>query len=38
MLIEKLSGRSYAEYLETEIVVPLGMTSTGYDKLSAGLL
>jgi D-alanyl-D-alanine carboxypeptidase len=32
MLIEKLSGRSYASYLDEEIFQPLGMSSTGYDS------
>src|SRR5262249_46233380 len=34
MLIEKVSNRSYAHYLEEEILRPLGLTSTGYDSHS----
>jgi CubicO group peptidase (beta-lactamase class C family) len=34
MLIEKLSGRSYAAYLAEEFFRPLGMASTGYDSAS----
>ncbi len=32
MVIEKISNRSYAEYLRDEMFQPLGMTSTGYDS------
>jgi CubicO group peptidase (beta-lactamase class C family) len=31
MLIEKLSGRSYKEFLEENIFLPLGMINTGID-------
>jgi CubicO group peptidase (beta-lactamase class C family) len=30
-IIERLSGQSYAQFLEQNIFAPLGMTSTGYD-------
>ena len=30
LVIEQASGRSYAEYVHDEIVVPLGLTGTGY--------
>ena len=32
MLIEKLSGQTYADFLETNIFHPLGMTDSGYDR------
>jgi CubicO group peptidase (beta-lactamase class C family) len=31
MLIEKLSGQSYAEFLKANIFVPLGMKDSGYE-------
>lgn len=30
-LIEKISGRTYAEFLEENVFKPLGMTDSGYD-------
>lgn len=32
MLIEKVSGQSYADFLESNIFHPLGMTDSGYDR------
>ena len=32
MLIEKLSGHSYADFLKSTIFEPLGMQSSGYDR------
>ena len=32
MLIEKLSGQSYADFLKSNIFQPLGMTDSGYDR------
>jgi D-alanyl-D-alanine carboxypeptidase len=32
MVIEKISGRSYAEHLQTELCEPLGLTRTRYDS------
>jgi CubicO group peptidase (beta-lactamase class C family) len=32
MLIEKLSGQSYAEFLRSNIFQPLGMNDSGYDR------
>ena len=32
ILIEKLSGQTYAEFLESNIFHPLGMTDSGYDR------
>ena len=32
MLIEKVSSRPYAVYLEEEILRPVGLTATGYDS------
>jgi CubicO group peptidase (beta-lactamase class C family) len=32
MLIEKLSNRTYASYLDNEILSPLQLTATGYDS------
>lgn len=32
MLIEELSGQSYAHFLKTKIFEPLGMTNSGYDR------
>lgn len=32
MLIEKLSGQSYADFLRKNIFQPLGMTDSGYDS------
>jgi len=32
MLIEKISGHSYAEFLKSNIFEPLGMQSSGYDR------
>jgi len=34
MVIEKLSGTTYAEFLEKNIFVPLGMKDSGYDVQS----
>jgi len=34
-VIEKVTGRSYSQYLEDDIFGPLGMTSTGYDFAAA---
>lgn len=34
MLIEKLSGQSYAEFLKNKIFQPLGMSNSGYDRES----
>ena len=34
MLIEKVSGRDYARYLEEEIIYPLGLRASGYDSHS----
>ena len=34
MLIEKLSGQSYADFLKSNIFDPLGMTDSGYDRAS----
>ena len=30
-IVEKLSGQSYAQYLQTHVFGPLGMRNTGYD-------
>ena len=35
-LIEKVSGQTYAEFLEQRIFKPLGMTHTGYEGVGAG--
>ena len=32
MVIEKVTGKSYAEQLQTELCVPLGLTRTRYDS------
>jgi CubicO group peptidase (beta-lactamase class C family) len=32
ILIEKLSGQTYADFLESNIFHPLGMTDSGYDR------
>ena len=32
MLIEKVSGQSYADFLQSNIFEPLGMTNSGYDR------
>jgi CubicO group peptidase (beta-lactamase class C family) len=32
MLVEKLSGQSYAEFLRSNIFQPLGMNDSGYDR------
>ena len=32
MMIEKISGQSYADFLKTNIFEPLGMTNSGYDR------
>jgi len=32
ILIEKVSGQSYANFLESNIFHPLGMTDSGYDR------
>lgn len=37
-LIEKLSGVSYGEFLNTNIFIPLGMTNTAHDSSSASIL
>src|SRR5579864_1106307 len=34
MLIEKLSGQPYADFLKTNIFDPLSMTDSGYDRAS----
>jgi CubicO group peptidase (beta-lactamase class C family) len=34
-LIEKISGKSYADFVAENILKPLGMTDTGYDSNSA---
>lgn len=34
MLIEKLSAKSYADFLKSNIFDPLGMTDSGYDRAS----
>jgi CubicO group peptidase (beta-lactamase class C family) len=31
-VIEAVTGRGYIDFVTTEILVPLGLTSTGYDK------
>ncbi|MFD2446490.1 serine hydrolase domain-containing protein [Bacillus sp. CGMCC 1.16607] len=31
-IIEKISGQSYADYLQDSIIVPLGLTNTGVDN------
>ncbi len=33
-IIEKVSGQTYADYLQSHIFGPLGMTSSGYDSSS----
>jgi D-alanyl-D-alanine carboxypeptidase len=38
IIIEKVSGRSYADYLEEHIFAPLGMTHSGYDNTRAIVL
>ena len=38
MVIEKVSGQSYAEFLHDNIFSPLGMTGSGYDIATALLL
>lgn len=35
MLIEKQSGKSYAEFIQKQIFVPLGMKDSGYDSNTA---
>jgi CubicO group peptidase (beta-lactamase class C family) len=35
MVIEKVSGRSYADYLRDEFFTPLGMADTGYETEDA---
>ena len=32
MIIEQISGKSYADFLQENIFAPLGMTHTGYDS------
>jgi CubicO group peptidase (beta-lactamase class C family) len=32
MLIEKMSGKSYADFLKSNIFTPLGMANSGYDR------
>src|SRR5215471_1678775 len=32
MIIERISGQSYADFLKSNILEPLGMTSSGYDR------
>jgi CubicO group peptidase (beta-lactamase class C family) len=32
MIVEKLSGQSYADFLSSNIFAPLGMTNSGYDR------
>ena len=32
MIIEKISGQSYADFLKTNIFEPLGMKNSGYDR------
>ena len=32
MIVEKISGQSYADFLKTNILEPLGMTDSGYDR------
>ncbi len=32
MIVEKVSGQSYADFLKTNIFEPLGMKDSGYDK------
>ena len=34
VMIERLSGKTYADFLQENIFKPLGMTSTGYDSSS----
>jgi len=34
-LIEKISGKTYAQFLQENIFAPLGMTGSGYDSQSA---
>ena len=36
-LIEKISGKTYAQFLQENIFAPLGMTGSGYDSQSAVL-
>lgn len=35
MIIEKVSGQGYYQYLQDNIFGPMGMTSTGYDDIAA---
>jgi CubicO group peptidase (beta-lactamase class C family) len=35
VIIEKASGKSYAQFLEDNIFIPLGMKDSGYDSSSA---
>jgi CubicO group peptidase (beta-lactamase class C family) len=35
MVIEKVSGESYENFIQGNILQPLGMTETGYDRTSA---
>jgi D-alanyl-D-alanine carboxypeptidase len=35
MIIEKLSGKTYAEHMQEEFFTPLGLTNTRYDDQSA---
>jgi len=32
MIVEKISGQSYADFLKTNILEPLGMRDSGYDR------
>jgi CubicO group peptidase (beta-lactamase class C family) len=34
MIIERVSGKTYADFLQTSIFTPLGMSRTGYDSPS----
>jgi D-alanyl-D-alanine carboxypeptidase len=37
LLVEKISGQSWADYVQAHIITPLGMTGTSIDKLDTGL-
>jgi len=37
LLVEKISGQSWADYVQAHIITPLGMTGTSIDKPDTGL-